>query len=252
MKHSRQKHVMIGLFLIQLLFILSSCGEYYISDLKPYRKIVYGTVTDADKYVYKTVTIGTQTWMAQNLCVTRFRNNQLIPNIESNADWITQTSAAQCSYDNTKDETLVRKYGRLYNYYAVSDPRSIAPNGWHVATDSDWIVLRDYLSTHTYESSTVAKAMSINIEWLADTTLGVPGNVLTDNNSSGFSAYPAGYREVSRGEFAKKYSGSFWWVTPEVNTVIGKYYTLQSTSKELLGNTNLKQFGFSVRCVRDK
>lgn len=93
-----------------------------------------GTVTDIDGNVYKTVTIGTQCWMSENLKTTKYRNGNPIPNITDNGAWAALTTGAYCWYNNDESNNKVT-YGALYNYYAVNDSRSIAPVGWHIPTD---------------------------------------------------------------------------------------------------------------------
>ena len=98
-----------------------------------------GTVTDIDGNTYVTVKIGEQWWMAENLKVTHYRNGDSIPNITADIQWAALDTGAWCSYDNNPDN--VNHYGRLYNWYAVTDSRNIAPAGWHVATNDEWIAL---------------------------------------------------------------------------------------------------------------
>lgn len=92
-----------------------------------------GTMTDQDGNVNKTVTIGNQVWMAENLKVTHYRNGDAIPYIIDNTEWANIITGALCAYDN--DSPHILTYGLLYNWYAVNDSRHIAPEGWHVPTD---------------------------------------------------------------------------------------------------------------------
>jgi len=94
------------------------------------------TVTDIDGNVYKTVKIGDQWWMAENLKVRHYRNGDPIPHEINNVEWIMLTTGAYCYYDN--DSSHAADYGALYNWYTVSDFRNIAPEGWHVPTDEEW------------------------------------------------------------------------------------------------------------------
>ena len=98
-----------------------------------------GTVIDVDGNVYDTVVIGTQVWLAQNLKVTHYRNGDPIDSLDDNTEWCNTTSGAYCNYNN--DPNNAPAYGRLYNWYATSDSREIAPEGWHVATDAEWAAL---------------------------------------------------------------------------------------------------------------
>lgn len=107
----------------------------------------YGTLKDLrDGKVYKTVKIGTQTWMAENLNVDRFRNGDLIPQAKSDEEWKAageNGKPAWCFYDNNPKNG--EKFGKLYNWYTVSDPRGLAPKGWHIPSDKEWTVLTEYL-----------------------------------------------------------------------------------------------------------
>ena len=98
--------------------------------------INYGMLTDIDGNIYKTVQIGNQIWMAENLRVSRYRNGDLIPNVTDNEKWGEFETGAWCNYDNNPN--LNSEYGKLYNWYAVADSRNIAPAGWHVPTDAEW------------------------------------------------------------------------------------------------------------------
>src|ERR1035437_40951 len=112
------------------------------------------TVTDIDGNVYHTVTIGSQVWMVENLKTTRFLNGESIPNITDNYSWATLSTGAYCDYDNLTDNSS--NYGHLYNWFAVVDSRKIAPTGWHVPTDAEWIILQNYLlaNGYNYDSTT--------------------------------------------------------------------------------------------------
>ena len=99
----------------------------------------YGTVTDIDGNVYKTVKIGNQIWMAENLKTTRYANGDIIPNITDGKEWNNLKTGAWCFFKNeTKYNSI---YGKLYNWYAVADSRNICPKGWHVPTDNEFRIL---------------------------------------------------------------------------------------------------------------
>ncbi len=102
--------------------------------------ITYGTVTDQDGNEYKTVTIGTQTWMAENLRTTKYNDSTSIPNITSASMWQNSTTGAYCNYNNTTDIDTIVTYGSLYNWYAVNTGK-LAPKGWHVATNEEYSTL---------------------------------------------------------------------------------------------------------------
>jgi uncharacterized protein (TIGR02145 family) len=97
------------------------------------------TVIDIDGNVYKTVIIGDQEWMVENLRVTHYQNGEPIPNVKDSTEWINLSSGAYAAYNN--DDSLAAIYGYLYNWYAVADTNNIAPQGWHVPNHSDWLIL---------------------------------------------------------------------------------------------------------------
>jgi len=187
-----------------------------------------GTLTDVDGNVYKTVKIGNQWWMAENLKVTRYRNGDSIPHAPNADTWSGHTSSGQlqrgvsipmskydvttgayCNYNN--DEGNVATYGRLYNWYAVADSRNIAPAGWHVPTDADWKQLEMYLGMSQAQADASFERGTDEGGKLkeADTTHWEPPNTGA-TNESGFSALPGGLRWVL-GKFRSMGSyASFW------------------------------------------
>ena len=139
------------------------------------------TLFDIDENIYDVVSIGNQCWAKTNLNVSKFSNGDQIPEITSNSQWASTSSPAWCYYENSGENGLI--YGKLYNHYAVNDPRNIAPEGWRVPTPQDWEELFEYLGG----VDVAGKHMKVAGE----------GNFGTNNtgtNSSGFSALPGGRR----------------------------------------------------------
>lgn len=226
-------------------------------------KLTYGTVTDVDGNVYKTIVIGTQTWMAENLRTSKFRDGSLITNVTDTAVWRTTKAGAWCDFNNDVSNGV--KYGKLYNWYAVADVRKIAPEGWHVPTDAEWTKLQTFIANITDSLSkksvsvndslvkmSYAKALSSQSYWIACPTLGAVGCNPLLNNLSGFSALPGGNRYLN-GSFNLMGSDGFWWsstATP-VTAVVAKYRNLSYSFNGIFSNTDSKQNGYSVRCVKD-
>src|ERR1035437_3093980 len=127
------------------------------------------TVTDKDGNVYHTVTIGTQTWMVENLKTTKYNDGTAIPNVTSVTGWRNLTTGAYCNYEN--DIANGTKYGHLYNWYAVNTGK-LAPKGWHVPTDAEWQTLGNYVKIHLGSSGTVAKALAATTGWNTPTYVG--------------------------------------------------------------------------------
>jgi len=197
-----------------------------------------GTVTDIDGNVYQTVRIGNQWWMAENLKVTHYRNGEPIPNVTDNSSWYALLSGAYCDYNN--DVSNVATYGRLYNWYAVSDSRNIAPAGWHVPSDAEWQSLVDYLGGDAIAGGKLKEAGTTH--WLSPNT--------GATNESGFTALPGGYR-YSGGSFFNMGYYAYFWSSTENNsyTAWGRY--LSCNYSQVGRNYFKEQVGFSVRCVRD-
>ena len=105
------------------------------------------TVTDIDGNKYGVVTIDAQTWMTENLRVTKYNNGDPIPNVTDGTKWKNLITGAYCDYNNNVDN--VKEYGRLYNWYTISDTRGLAPKGWHVATNADWQTLINFYGGKT-------------------------------------------------------------------------------------------------------
>jgi uncharacterized protein (TIGR02145 family) len=195
------------------------------------------SVTDIDGNRYGTVKIGDQLWMSENLRVTRYRNGDPIPEVRDGASWAAQTAGARCSYDNNAENG--KTFGMLYNWRAVNDPRGIAPEGWHVATDKEWQELAEALGG----------------EEVAGKVLKAPGKwsdqASESEKSSGFDALPSGARRdadgafVLLGQFAR-----FWTATPSSpGKAWGRameYYDGTIRRGEV-GPKN----GFAVRCFKD-
>jgi uncharacterized protein (TIGR02145 family) len=199
------------------------------------------TVTDIDGNVYKTVRIGNQVWMAENLRVSRYRNGDLIPEITDNYEWFEIVSGACCNSDNEPSNNS--KYGKLYNKYAVVDKRSLAPYGWHISSDEEWEDLIEFLGGDDVAGSELKEVG--NGSWL------IKNDDATNN--SGFSALPGGYRD-QYGRFCSVGSYGYWWTSSKHGTCCGspRYMCYYDSSVNLDDIYNYEEWGgLSVRCVRD-
>ena len=201
-------------------------------------------ITDAQNNTYKTVTIGTQQWMAENLKVSKYSDGTNIPYEPDNAKWSQLTTGAWAYYGN--DATNNAKYGKLYNWYALNKTangnKNVCPTGWHVPTDAEWTVLTDYLGGANVAGGKM-KEMG--------TTSWSPLN--TDaTNLSLFSALPGGYRYWKGGYTDVSGSGN-WWSSSENATYVDRawYRYLNSGNGNAASYISYKKGGFSVRCLRD-
>jgi uncharacterized protein (TIGR02145 family) len=194
-------------------------------------------LVDIDGNVYDTVVIGTQVWMNKNLRVSKYRNGNPIPTNLINTTWQNTTSGAYAIYDNTATNDSI--YGKLYNWYAVADPRGLCPVGWHVPSDAEWSTLENFL-----DGSSVAggKMKSVSPLWLS------PNSGAT--NSSGFSGLPGGNRNSSGTYVNVGYLG-YWWSSTQFSTTSAWLRSLFYNNGDVNRNYYFKRFGFSVRCVRD-
>ncbi len=195
------------------------------------------TVVDIDSNRYKTVTIDEQTWMAENLTVSRFKNGDVIPEVRSEEEWEKMGKdgkPAWCYYLNkaTDGDNL----GKLYNWYAATDEREIAPDGWEVPTMDDWDLLRTAL---------VNDSLGFQLrhsDWVGT----------SDNQSSlGFDALPSGYRDM-HGTFINEGETAYWWDGANMGETAGGFRFLDGVHPALMGDYAGKGYGFSIRCVKSK
>lgn len=214
------------------------------------------TVTDIDGNVYHSVTIGKQTWMTENLKTTKYRNGDLIGTTSYLYMDLTYSTNPEYQWAYNGTESYVPIYGRLYTWYAATDSRNIAPVGWHVATNAEWTLLMNYLieNGYNYDKTTkdnkIAKALSSNSLWNSTTITGAPGNDPTSNNSSGLTMVPNGYRGFD-GMFYNMGIGSNTWTATEYSSTLAYSPGCGYTTAALGVNNQNKNYGFSVRCVKD-
>jgi len=212
-------------------------------------------VTDIDGTTYHTVIIGNQTWMIENFRSTRYKDGSLIPLVTDDSSWSQLTTPGYCYYNNTMNADSIKKFGVLYNWYAIGT-KMLAPPGWHVPTNAEWDTLQDYLIANGYNwdgtttGNKIAKSLAAKKDWTASVFLGAIGNDLTKNNKSGFSALPGGYRECN-GNFYCIGDNGHWWNATESDTLIGGSSGLNCEDVSLFRNSNEKSCGFSVRLVKD-
>ena len=214
-------------------------------------------IIDIDGNTYKTVTIGTQTWMAENLKVTKYNDGTVIPNITNNTKWSSITTGAVCSFNNTTNAKTIKTYGILYNWHAVNTGK-LCPTGWHVPSNAEWVTLETYLidGGYNYDGRTtennIAKAMASTIGWKTSFQIGAIGNSPSTNNKSGFSALPRGGR-YHDGTFDGIGYYGLWWSSTEGSASIADYKNLTYFGSDLISyyETGYKVLGCSVRCLKN-
>lgn len=202
--------------------------------------ITYGNMTDQDGNAYKTVTIGTQTWMAENLRTTKYNDGTAIPNITDNSEWGTLKTGGYCNYNNTTSVDTIATYGRLYNWHAVNTGK-LAPAGWHVPTDAEWKTLIDYLGGKDIAGEKLRE--SGKKHW--DDSPYVGGI-----NEYGFTSLPGGSRHWN-GTFEYIGSQGYWWSATEYNADRAWLQNDYFNDTDIYRTYYYKEMGYSVRCVKD-
>ncbi len=208
--------------------ILISCSDDSTSSID-----TSGTVTDIDGNVYQTLTIGTQVWMVENLKVKHYRNGDEILNVTDNVDWASSSTGAYCYYDNDINNSNI--YGCIYNWFAVDDIRKIAPVGWHVPKDEEWQTLINFLGGESISGDEMKNTSGWNNE----------GN---GNNKSNFSVLPGGYRSV---EFFDLGNYAGFWSSTMIDITSSYSRGLDLNNKAVFRYEDAKEYGLSVRCVKD-
>ncbi len=203
----------------------------------------YGpNISDVDGNTYKTVYIGTQQWMAENLKVSNYNDGTAIPNVTDNTQWQNNTTGAWSYYNN--DVANNAKYGKLYNWYAVTKTsnsnKNVCPTGWHVPTDAEWTVLTDYLGGSSVAGGKMKEVGTSS--W---------NNPNTDaTNTSLFTGLPGGYRNYFGNYYYIGING-YWWSSSERDTNNAWNRNLIYNYGNAFIDGSNKRNGLSVRCLRD-
>jgi len=208
-------------------------GTTYSDDM-PFKTYV---VADADNNMYHSVTIGTQTWMQENLRTTLYNDNSSIPLVTDKTEWKNLSSAGYCWYDNDGD-SYKSAYGALYNWYTVNTGK-LCPSGWHVPTNAEWITLANYLGGESVAGDKLKEAGSDY--W---------GDLNTGTNETGFTALPGGYR-TEEGIFTNIGINAQFWSASSLLPTSSYSVILYNNARNIsrAGTTNV--YGLSVRCIKD-
>lgn len=188
-----------------------------------------GEIRDIDGNVYHSVTIGTQTWMVENLKVTHYRNGDPIPYSSTEL-----TNGAFCNYGN--NDSIAAIYGRMYNYASVQDARNICPAGWHLPTEAEWSALENVLGGNNTAGGKLKET--------GDKHWASPNVAAT--NSSGFIGLPGGNN--GSGNFADLGNYAYFWGDPSSTYSRALLYNYSAIS--VISNVAPNQF-FSARCLKD-
>jgi len=189
-----------------------------------------------------TVTIGTQVWMKYNLNVSHYRNGDSIPEVRDSLAWMNLTTGAWCFFNNDSNNGKI--YGRLYNWYAVNDPRGLAPEGWHLPRDDDFGILSSYLGGDSLENDVGGKLKEEGIlHWK------IPNKGAT--NETGFNAIPGGYRNYNDGIFYSINKSCIWWSSTKYDETYSFYWFVVFDSDQFYRGYYSKLNGDSIRCLKD-
>jgi len=201
-------------------------------------------LTDVDGNTYSSIVLGTQEWMAENLKTSKYRNGDTILTGLSNTEWGALYSGAYAIYNNDMGNNNI--YGKLYNWYAVTDTRHICPVGWHVPTDDDWITLGNYLLYFSDDISVVGGMMKT----IGTTFWAAPNEGAT--NEAGFSALPGGWMELYNNyNFTAQTYLAAWWSSSEYGTEMALYRWVTYNETDLIRDNVDKNYGMSIRCIKD-
>ena len=215
-------------------------------------------VADQEGNKYNTVNIGTQVWMSENLKTAHYNNGTAIGTIGTDI-WADTVSSYQ--WPSGGNEANVAAFGRLYNFFAVTDPRGVCPTGWHVPSDAEWTTLSTYLSNNGFAFSgigqpDIAKSMASTSGWTASAVPGDIGNNQATNNTSGFNALPTGFRNGD-GLYQEIGASTYFWSSSRhifyPNPVVpsSAWYRALQYQFNFMGRNDYATFdGFPTRCVK--
>ncbi len=202
------------------------------------------SMKDIDGNLYKTVTIGTQIWMAENLKTTKYNDGIAIPLVTDDKEWGELTTPAYCWYKN--DSKSKNTFGALYNWFTVNTNK-LCPKNWHVPTDAEWTTLTTYLGGENAAGGKLKEKGIVHWE---------SPNV-DATNESGFTAISSGDRkydgtfDLSSSNIIYFRSNGYWWSSTEVYAANAYYRRLYNTFGDVYRSPSTKQYGYSVRCLHN-
>lgn len=200
--------------------------------------LLSGCSSPKQQDTYAAIRIDNQDWMTENLNVSVFRNGDPIPEARSDEEWRKagqEAKPALCNYENKPENGS--KYGKLYNWYAITDIRGLAPDGWHISSDAEWRNTTDFLGGE----DAAGTKMKSSTGWEGD------GN---GTNESGFSGLPAGCRDLN-GKFGYVDKIGYWWTSTEKDSLLAWYRCIDRSPYYVYRTNYHKENGLSVRCIRD-
>jgi clan AA aspartic protease (TIGR02281 family) len=225
--------------------VLSRIGQFQVDPIQSILTIVPSSgnfngsiLTDIDGNQYKTVRLGQQRWMADNLKTSRFANGEDIPFIKASNEWAAIDYSAYSYYE--LDPQYQRSYGNLYNWYAIVDQRGICPFGWHIPSLSEVRELEAYMNRIGISTSALK---SNGADWTTPN--------FEAQNHEGFNAKPGGKRWYSNGNFEFINKGGYFWTSSSAGNFRAYYYAFAHDYTEAKMHNFLWGDGFSCRCIQD-
>jgi len=215
--------------MLMLVFIASS--------LIIYSQETNETITDIDGNVYKTIKIGTQTWMLENLKTTKYNSGAPIQKLMDVEKWQFDISGAYAWYND--DESNKDIYGALYNWAAVKKG-NLAPKGWHIPSIEEWQVMIDFLGG---EKIAGGKLKDLGTDFWDSPNKGA-------DNSSGFKAVATGCKS-KEGSYLLVGNRSLFWSSTSSNLLQAKSITLIFNSPKASVFATSKNYGCAIRCIKD-
>jgi uncharacterized protein (TIGR02145 family) len=206
--------------------------SYVVIDFNP--DLTYDSIYDSEGNKYRTIQIGTQTWMAENLRSTRFNDGTDIPFVADVTAWSYLTTPGYCWYNSDSIG-----YGTLYNWYTVNTGK-LCPEGWHVPSDEEWTTLTDYLGGKSVAGAKLREEGTSH--WLSPNT--------GATNEIGFTALPTGYRSYS-GVFSSITKYGFWWSSTEWSSSSSWYRDVYYGYISVDRSNSNKKSGANIRCLKD-
>jgi uncharacterized protein (TIGR02145 family) len=196
--------------------------------------LIYDSIYDSEGNKYRTIEIGTQNWMAENLKSTKLNDGTDIPFVPDVTLWSGLTTPGYCWFNNDSVG-----YGALYNWYTVNTGK-LCPEGWHVPTDEEWTILTDYLGGKSVAGGKLRETGTTH--WQSPNT--------GATNESGFTGLPAGYRSYGGGFNSFKNYG-FWWSATEWSSTGAWYRDVYYGYNSVDRSNSNKKSGANIRCLKD-
>ena len=241
------KVISFCIFYVLIAYSISCKKENPTTNLQ----FITDSITDIDGNVYQTIKIGSQWWMMENLNVTKYKNGIEINSTNNNSDWEQDSVGMYSQYDNNENAP-----GLLYNWYAVTNRHGIAPEGWHVATDNDWKILEKYLGMNPIHIDSVSwRGTNEGDKLKANDAWTIVEDIkwyVWATNESGFTAL-AGSCKLQNGKWGSPgiMSTGFWWTASDKNSNAAWYRYLDYKKSEIFRSTVSKNYGMSIRCVKN-